>query len=232
MDVYTINTDNYLLITMLWNIEGALAIQLAIVQIEGVCVREEEAAFSHLIQCAGEYKLKYEGRLIGDVDGVEYARRLFRAIGLDPTKHRPASEALLNRALKGKEFYAVNTLVDIGNWCSLDFLLPICVYDADKIIGDVTIRKGHKGEAYIGLNNRTVNLYNRYVIVDQEGPFGSPITDSQRTAVSVSTTNAVLEIFAPKEYATTRLNEKAVLFAQRTKDFCGGAVKNIELLGS
>jgi DNA/RNA-binding domain of Phe-tRNA-synthetase-like protein len=214
----------------MWSIEANLPIRLAVIEIEGVTVSNDKAGFERLKECAQLYKSKYEGTPIGSVDGIQFARDLFRNIGIDPTKHRPASEALLNRALKEKELYSVNTLVDVGNWCSLDFPLPTCVFDADKIKGDVKVRKGKQGESYIGLNNRPVNLSNRYLITDETGAFGSPMTDSQRTAVNPDTKRAILIIYAPKDYDTNLLREQANLFAQRAIDICKGKLKNIQIL--
>lgn len=216
----------------MWHIETNLSANLAVINLEGITVNQQKTAFESLGQCAKSLHSKYQGTSIGGVEGVRFARCLFRAIGIDPTKHRPASEALLNRALKGKSFYSVNMLVDAGNWCSLDFLLPICVYDSEKIKGQVRIRKGKEQESYIGLNNRIVNLNNRYVISDEIGPFGSPITDSQRTAVNHTTTKASLVIFVPKDYDNVLLRQRAELFAQRVRNICGGRLKSIEILES
>ena len=214
----------------MWSIETDLPIRLAVIETEEITVGNEKSGFERLKECADIYKSKYEGSLIGGVEGIQFARRLFHNIGIDPTKHRPASEALLNRALKDKDFYSVNTLVDVGNWCSLDFLLPTCVFDADKIQGSVRVRKGKEGESYIGLNNREVNLSNRYLISDELGPFGSPMTDSQRTAVNFATKRAILIIYAPQDYDTNLLGEQANLFARRTIDICRGKLKNIQTL--
>jgi DNA/RNA-binding domain of Phe-tRNA-synthetase-like protein len=202
---------------------------VAVIHVEGVTVTQEKTAYQHLVRCALDYKEKYRGVPIGEIEGVEYGRRLFRNIGLDPTKHRPASEALLNRAIKDKELYSVNALVDVGNWCALDFLLPTCIYDADNIKGDALLRKGRENETYTGLNNRPVNVQDRYVISDEAGPFGSPMTDSQRTAVNNTTKNSILLIYAPIDYDLD-LGEKAVLFAKRTQEVCKGELRQIDLL--
>lgn len=214
----------------MWDITTPLPIQIAVIYTDNIQVNAGDEAFQHLRECALDYKRRYSGCSIGYIEGIQSARNLFRAIGIDPTRRRPSSEALLNRVLKGKELYSVNSLVDIGNWCSLEFLLPICVYDTDKIVGQVTIRLGKEGESYLGLNDRTINLHNRYVIADERGPFGSPITDSQRTAVDTNTQRATLGIFAPGDYDTALLNEKAHVFASRVKDICGGEVVSIDIL--
>lgn len=215
----------------MWSLETDLPVRLAVIHIHGVNVDTGHAAYDQINLLAQSYYAKYQDTPISGVPGVQHARSFFRAVGIDPTKRRPSSEALLNRALKNKGLYSVNSLVDVGNWCSLDFLLPICVYDADRITGRVTIRTGKDDEYYIGLNNNEVHLHNRYCIADELGPFGSPMTDSQRTAVSVATRNTLLIIFAPGDYDTDLLRRQADTFAARVLDMCGGAIEKTELIG-
>lgn len=214
----------------MWNSETSLPVLLAVITMENIKVDSSTAAFNQLLICARSLNLKYQNQPIGSVDGVEHARRLFHAIGLDPTKRRPSSEALLNRALKNKEFHPVNSLVDVGNWCSLDFLLPVCIYDSAKINGQVAVRKGLVNETYLALNDQMIDLHDRYVIADDRGAFGSPITDSQRTAVNLNTQAAILTIFAPGTFDKLLLLKNALLFAQRVMITCGGYYKPIEIL--
>ncbi len=54
-------------------------------------------------------------------------RRLFRQAGCDPTRHRPSSEALLRRVLKGEELPAIHPLVDLNNCLSVELVVPACV---------------------------------------------------------------------------------------------------------
>ncbi len=214
---------------MIWTFDTNLPVHLAVIEMKSVRVTEETHAFERLADCAEDYADLYQWTSLADIPRVQNARQFFRAIGLDPTKRRPSSEALLNRALKKKELYQINTLVDVGNWCSLDFLLPTCIYDADKINGNVTVRLGRAGESYVALNNRDIDFENRFVLVDTSGPFGSPMTDSVRTAVGVDTRNAVLGIWAPDSYEKEELQNHAETFAQRAVDYCDGRVDSIHI---
>ncbi|GAK56602.1 hypothetical protein U27_03564 [Candidatus Vecturithrix granuli] len=216
--------------SQIWHVSTNLPAQAAVIRIDDVHVDTEQTAFQRLSECAASYQKRYAGRTIGEVEGVQAARQLFHAIGVDPTKRRPSSEALLQRALKGKELHSVNSLVDVGNWCSLDFLLPIGIYDAEKIQGNVTIRTGTPADEYPALNNRTISLHNRYVLADENGAFGSPMTDSQRTAVDLNTHAAALVLYAPEDYDPDKLKEQAELFAQRVLDLCGGSLVSLEIL--
>ena len=117
---------------ILWSVNKRLDVKIAIALVKNIKMNETDRAYQEIRQIAKEYQKKYENYQISKIPRINYSRQLFKAIGLDPTKRRPSSESLLRRAIKDKPFYQVNTLVDIGNWCSLEFLLPICVYDADN----------------------------------------------------------------------------------------------------
>jgi len=205
-------------------------IQFAGALIDNITVGEDMSAFERLADIAERYADMHQWTALSEIPGVQNARRFFRAIGVDPTKRRPSSEALLNRALKRKELYNVNTLVDVGNWCSLEFLLPTCVYDAKNIQGDVIIRLGREGEGYEALNHREMDFQDRLVLADDEGPFGSPMTDSLRTATGLQTKKTIIGIWAPEEFERLKLQKNIELFAQRSIEFCGGELVQVQII--
>ena len=149
-------------------------------------------------------------------------RTMFKRVGLDPTKTRPSNEALLRRVRKELPFPRVNTLVDIINWCSLEFQLPYGLYDRGRIRGGVTLRLGREGEAYAGIRKDTVHVAERITLVDEEGPFGNPTSDSARTMVTTQTTDALVVVFAPEAIDQGRLTRVLDVTAQRILDISGG----------
>src|SRR6476469_6720584 len=110
---------------------------------------------------------------------VAAVRTMYKRVGLDPTKTRPSSEALLRRVRKGDTLPRINSLVDVCNWCSLEFQLPYGLYDAVHVAGRLTL-------------------------ADARGPFGNPTSDSARTMVTTSTTSAIVVVFAPAETDSRR----------------------------
>jgi DNA/RNA-binding domain of Phe-tRNA-synthetase-like protein len=149
-------------------------------------------------------------------------RAMYRRIGLDPTKTRPSSEALLRRVRKGDRLPRINTLVDICNWCSLEFQLPYGLYDVSALQPPVTLRIGTEGESYPGIRKDAVNVADRLTLADQAGPFGNPTSDSARTMVTVDTTSVLTVIFAPAETTPARLATVLDVTAQRLLQFAGG----------
>lgn len=204
-----------------------LPVQMTLIAFAGLCVEERRDAADELVACAANIRSSCASSSIttpGGVAGIDIARRLFRTLGIDPTRRRPSSEALLNRALKDKPMPNINTLVDVGNWCSLDFLLPLGIYDVARLSGDLRLRQGQAGESYQALSNRELNLEGRYVLADDEGPFGSPMTDSVRAAVTTSTVDAVILLYAPADFDPATLTARTRTMAERVTRYCGGVV--------
>lgn len=137
-------------------------------------------------------------RLVDEpVERTAAVRAMYRRLGLDPTKHRPSSEALLRRVRKGDALPRVNSLVDVINWCSVETQLPFGLYDTARLEGAVTLRRGRPGESYPGIRKDEVHVDGRLVLADARGAFGNPTSDSLRTAVTEATTSALVVIFAP-----------------------------------
>jgi DNA/RNA-binding domain of Phe-tRNA-synthetase-like protein len=149
-------------------------------------------------------------------------RTMYKRVGIDPTKTRPSNEALLRRVRKGQSLPRVNSLVDVINWCSVEFQLPYGLYDRRHIRGAITMRLGTDGEEYAGIRKDVVHLGGRITLVDDGGPFGNPTSDSARTMVTTATTDVVVVVFAPPDVAETRLNQVLDQTSARIADIAGG----------
>ena len=148
-------------------------------------------------------------------------RTMYKRVGLDPTKTRPSSEALLRRVRKGDALPRINSLVDICNWCSLEFQLPYGLYDASRIDGDIELRLGREGESYPGIRKDDVHVAGRLTLADRQGPFGNPTSDSARTMVTTSTVSAVVVIFAPVGLDLARLDHVLDVTVARMGEITG-----------
>jgi DNA/RNA-binding domain of Phe-tRNA-synthetase-like protein len=127
----------------------------------------------------------------GEVGPVDRARELYRRFGIDPTKVRPSSEALLRRLKKGEPLPRINSLVDVANAMSVQLQVPVGLYDLDSVKGDeLVVRLGSDGESYEGIGKERVNVAGRICIADAEGPIGNPSADSARTMITTETQSA------------------------------------------
>ena len=152
---------------------------------------------------------------------IAAVRTMYKRVGLDPTKTRPSSEALLRRVRRGDSLPRINSMVDVCNWCSLEFQLPYGLYDASRIDGDVELRIGGDRESYPGIRKDDVNVGGRITLADTQGPFGNPTSDSARTMVTTLTTRALLVVFAPREVDARRLTIVLDSTSSRMTEFTG-----------
>ena len=150
-------------------------------------------------------------------------RAMYRRVGLDPTKTRPSNEALLRRIVKGGTIPRINSMVDVINWCSVEFQLPYGLYDRAHLNGAVTLRLGRDGEEYAGIRKDTVHVAGRITVADDLGPFGNPTSDSSRTMVTTATRDALVVVYAPASTAERDLERVLRATAARLADVCGGA---------
>jgi DNA/RNA-binding domain of Phe-tRNA-synthetase-like protein len=174
--------------------------------------------------CAEQLRQQYSGKLPSQITPLQEARRLYRAAGMEPTRHRPSSEALLRRVLKGKSLYVINNAVDACNLASLQFLLPIGLYDLAQVAGDVTLRLGQEGEEYAGIRKGAVHLTERLGLFDRVGPFGSPTSDSARTCVTEATRSVLAVIMATRSYPDSAMQDNLELLADLYRRHCQARV--------
>ena len=129
------------------------------------------------------------------MSGIEATRRIYRLCGKDPSRYRPASEALIRRMLKDKELYQIDTLVDLINLASIAYGYSIGGFDADKFQGDtLTLGIGREGEPYEGIGRGTINIKGLPVYRDAAGGVGTPTSDNERTKIDIRTTHLVVLI--------------------------------------
>lgn len=132
-----------------------------------------------------------EDKELFDFPGLLEWKLIWKALGADSNRYRPSAEALYRRIKKQNYFSPDHSGVDMNNFLSLQYEIPLGLYDADKIQGTVEIKIGSDSDQYEGINNRLNTLTNILVTKDDQGAFGSPYVDSKRTAVTEDTTNAL-----------------------------------------
>ena len=163
--------------------------------------------------------------------GIREWRALWKKFGADPGRYRPSMEAMMRRIRNQNYLQPFNSGVDLNNFFSLQYEIPVGVYDLAQISGNIKIALGDADTSYKGLNSRENNLKDILVIQDEIGPFGSPFVDSKRTAVSEDTVDAI-QIFFLKPSMSTEEAEKLVasagnMFIQVNGGDCSTTVLNL-----
>jgi len=200
--------------------EAADRLSCGILVMDEVRVAENPAVGAATNELGATLAAQYHGLLPSEIPGLGEARTLYKSFGMDPSRHRPSSEALLRRMLKGKDLYQISNVVDSCNLASLEFLLPVGMYDLDRVGGDVILRTGVEGEQYPGIRKGDVHLDGRLGLFDDSGPFGSPTSDSARTCTTVETRTILAVIMATAAYDSRRMEDHLSVFSGRFQTFC------------
>lgn len=209
----------------------AAHVTIAAVEASGVAVVDHQADLWREIEHVSErLRGAHAGQAPGEIEGLRAARDLYHRIGVDPTKLRPSSEALLRRVLRGDPLPKINSLVDINNLCSLEFLLPIGLHDADRVAGPIVLRRGVVGEGYQAIGKGWYSVEGRLTAADDHGACGSPTSDSQRTMITLETRRCLMLIYAPGTYARQALESHTRVAADRIARFAGGEIVQTRVL--
>jgi DNA/RNA-binding domain of Phe-tRNA-synthetase-like protein len=164
------------------------------------------------------------------LDSVRAVRAMFRAWGVDPTRYRPSSEALLRRVVQGKGLYRISNVVDVCNLCSIETGWPFGLYDRAQLVPPIVMRLGEAGESYEGIGKQTWHLAGRPILVDSRGPFGCPISDSTRTMITESTRSLLSVIFAPVSVSDEELQRALEQYAQRLESFASAKTTRLSVV--
>ena len=184
------------------NIVVSSEIQTVCPEFIGVCV---EANVSNSPYCqplwdeidamGNKYRSTLTTESLKQLSGIAATRRVYRTCGKDPSRYRPASEALIRRQLTNKSLYQIDTLVDLTNLASIAYGYSIGGFDADKFHGDtLTLGIGRAGEPYEGISRGMINIEGLPVYRDAIGGVGTPTSDNERTKITLQTTHLVVLI--------------------------------------
>ena len=167
-----------------------------------------------------KFKAELTTETLKDISGIAATRRVYRACGKDPSRYRPASEALIRRVLQGKALYQIDTLVDLINLASMAFGYSIGGFDADKFVGNtLTLGIGKEGEPYEGIGRGMINIHGLPVYRDEIGGVGTPTSDHERTKITIDTTH-LLVLINGYDGNEASVRQNAEFIQQLLQKFC------------
>jgi len=173
------------------------------------------------IEAMGErFRKELTTESLKELESIAATRRVYRACGKDPSRYRPASEALIRRMLQGKNLYQCDTLVDLVNLASIAFGYSIGGFDADKFVGDtLTLGIGKEGEPYEGIGRGMLNIAGLPVYRDVMGGVGTPTSDNERTKMTLETRHLVVLING-YDGNEMRVRQNAEYIQQLLRKYC------------
>ena len=167
-----------------------------------------------------EFKNKLTIETLKEISGIAATRRIYRICGKDPSRYRPAAEALIRRILQGKTLYQIDTLVDLINLASMKYGYSLGGFDADKFFGNtLELGVGKEGEPYEGIGRGMINIQGLPVYRDGIGGVGTPTSDNERTKITINT-NHLLVLINGYDGNEALVRQNAEYVQQLIKRFC------------
>ena len=182
-----------------------------------------------------DLKIRIKEQVKSDTKSLEEIkdRPVFRAyrdfywkVGIDPTKTRPAGEALTRRILGGKEIPTINTLVDAYNLASLKSSIAIAAFDSAKISRpSLLLRRAKAGEGFLGIGmNEPIELVGVEVVIEDEKSHELiavyPYRDAEKSKVTAETNEVLLMMCGVPGIGDAQLETASALCRQFISEFC------------
>ncbi|MFW9767709.1 MAG: B3/4 domain-containing protein [Candidatus Thorarchaeota archaeon] len=139
-------------------------------------------------------------------------RDLYWTLGMDPTKLRVSSEAVLRRILKGQNLWRISDVVDIINLASAYHKIPISLIDISKLKGNLVVRTAENGEVFQRIGGNKIICRGREIVIADDEKivcFGYATHDSERTMITMDS-KRVLMLLLGSQAVTSQVMDSAL----------------------
>ena len=100
-----------------------------------------------------EIRDNFDMGTFSDHPKIQNWRDAYTLFGTKPKKHRSSVENLYRMTLEGRDLHAINRLVDIYNYASLCYMVPVGGDDLARAEGDILLRFAKGDEPFLPLGS-------------------------------------------------------------------------------
>ncbi len=190
--------------------------------------RENPELEAYKLDVYKETQNKWEVEKLRDDPEFRAYRDFFWKLGIDPTKNRPAAEALIRRVLRDRPIPKINTWVDAYNLVSITTAVPIASFDFDLLEGNLLMREAKAGETFLGIAmDKPVVLSGGEAVIQDDTRLVAiyPYRDADYSKVSQNTKNVLMLMCGAPGITRTTLNASAKEAMTVLPRYCGGTVE-------
>lgn len=202
---------------------STLGMSIVVIELNNLHLTNSSRAFEEYEQSLFE-KIRSNNALddLGSEPLIKSYRSLHWAYGMDPTKKRVSSEAVLRRVLKGENLWRISNLVDVVNLASAYHKIPIGLIDAAKASGQLTLRQARQGETFVRIGGEELTCRGReLVLADDVGIicYGFAIHDSDRTKVTKKSKQVILLLYGAPDATRDIMDSAATITLNMVKQW-------------
>ncbi len=201
-------------------------LEVLVVEVRGVAVAKIDPKleeFKEEVTCEVRRRFTLDG--LKDEPTSRAYRDFFWKIRVDPTKTRPAAEALIRRVLGGRPMPRINTAVDAYNLASMKTRIALAAFDVDRLNGNVIMRFANTGEDFlgIGMDKPAILAGGEIVMADESRLIAIyPHRDADYSRITLQTKNLMLVSCGALGISSDQLKEAADKASSFIVRFCGG----------
>lgn len=201
-------------------------LQVLAYYVKGVKVKKEDAALEKFReQIVTQVREKFDLESLKNVPVFRAYRDFFWEIGIDPTKVRPAAEALIRRILRGEAMPNINNVVDAYNLASINTEIALAAFDEDRLRGELLMRLAKAGEKFLGIGmEKPMTLEGGEIVISDEEKLIAiyPYRDAEYSKVTEETKNVLLLVCGVPGIEEERLLNAGQLALSYVTKFCRG----------
>lgn len=189
-----------------------------------------------------EFKMDKQKRIREKFKSLDEVKKfpIFRAyrdfywrVGIDPTKTRPAGEALARKILGGRDLPTINTLVDSYNLASAESGVAIAAFDLFSVSKkSLRMRKAASGEVFLGIGmDSPIKLSGIEVVIEDQSNSNLvavyPYRDSEGSKVTEQTRNVLMMMCGVPGISDSELELASALTKEYVQRNCEFFLKEI-----
>jgi DNA/RNA-binding domain of Phe-tRNA-synthetase-like protein len=205
-------------------------INIGVIAVKEADNKSSDEKIAHLLEEVEEYiKLNFVPNALAKNPLISPWRAVYQEFGSKPESYKSSVEAMMQRILKGGSVPKINKLVDICNYISLKHLIPLGIYDSDKLQPPISIREAEGDERFTPLGTDKKEHPEKGEVIYEDGIKRCICRrwnwrDADATKVTKETKNAVVFIDGLPPITKKKIEEIQVEIQELIEAFCKAKV--------
>lgn len=203
-------------------------LNIGVVVVRGADNTGSDEKIYHLLEEVEEFiKLNFIPTELAKHSMISPWRAAYQDFGAKPESYKSSVEAMMQRILKGGKVPKINKLVDICNYISLKHLIPLGIYDLDKLQTPISIRHSEGDEHFVPLGTDKEEHPEKGEVIYEDSIKRCICRrwnwrDSDQTKVTEQTKDAIIFIDGLPPITRKKIEEIQVEIQELIDTFCSG----------
>ena len=195
-----------------------------------------EEIINKIKEKAQEIRANFNIETLSQNQNIDAWRKAYSSFGAKPKKYKCSVENLYRMILEGIELRSINKVVDMYNYISIKYIVPVGGDDTDKVDGNITLKFAQGNEPFIELNSKeTKNPQEGEVIyIDDKEVLCRRWNwrECDKSKMTEETKNIALVVEGLPPTTKEEIKQIIVELSELLQQFCGGEIKTFILTNS